>query len=153
MATCADAAGATYPQTFAGNEILPMEGRSLLPALHGERPQPRMLFWEHEGNRAVRTASGSSWRSGGLWELYDFEIDRTELHNVAERHADVVARLAKPGTSGPYAVGVERKDRKTMRPARGGGESEENGLSSPGPHSSLACSFYADLRPRTFRSL
>ena len=96
MATCAEAAGATYPQRFDGNEVLPLEGCSLVPALRGEKPQPRTLFWEHEGNRAVRA---DRWKlvalRGGPWGLYDFDVDRTEMHNVADRHPDIVARLAK----------------------------------------------------------
>ena len=60
MATCVDVAGATYPQNLGGTAILPMEGRSLLPALRGEPSQPRTLFWEHEGNRAARD---------GKWKL------------------------------------------------------------------------------------
>ena len=96
MATCAEAAGATYPRSFDGNESLPMEGCSLMPALQGEKPQLRTLFWEHEGNRAVRAGR---WKlvglRGGPWELYDFDVDRTEMHNIADRHPDIVARLAK----------------------------------------------------------
>lgn len=96
MATCAEAAGATYPKSIDGQAILPMEGRSLLPALRGDPPQPRTLFWEHEGNRAVRDGR---WKLAavrdGPWTLYDIDADRTEQNDLAERHPDVVARLAK----------------------------------------------------------
>ena len=101
MATCVDAAGATYPQTVAGNAILPMEGRSLLAAFRGESPQPRALFWEHEDNRAVRDGN---WKlvalRGGPWELYDLETDRTELNNLAPRHPDIVAPRRSLGKMG-----------------------------------------------------
>ncbi len=96
MATCAEVAGAVYPKTFNGHDILPPEGRSLLPALRGEPAQPRTLFFEHEGNRA---ASESRWKlvakKDGPWELYDAEADRTELKNLAAAHPDVVVKLAK----------------------------------------------------------
>jgi arylsulfatase A-like enzyme len=113
MATCADVAGAAYPRTFHGMEILPIEGRSLMPALRGEKPQPRTLFWEHEGNRAVRDGK---WKLVGLndgpWELYDFDVDRTELHDVAGRHPDVVARLAKAWDEWAERCWVTRAGRK-----------------------------------------
>ena len=56
MATVTAATGAKYPSEYKGHAIQPMEGVSLRPALDGRplnRPQP--LFWEHEGNRAVRS--------------------------------------------------------------------------------------------------
>jgi arylsulfatase A-like enzyme len=96
MATCAEAGGASYPQSFAGNAILPMEGRSLLPALRGETQPARSLFWEHEGNRAVREGK---WKlvalAGRPWELYDIETDRTELKDLSSRHPQIAARLGQ----------------------------------------------------------
>jgi len=95
MATAVDLAGAEYPAEFRGQAILPREGVSLRPALEGKplhRPQP--IFWEHEGNKAVRDGRWKlvqKWR--GPWELYDIDADRTELNNLAAEHPDVVARL------------------------------------------------------------
>jgi arylsulfatase A-like enzyme len=96
MATAVDLGRAEYPAKFQGHAILPMEGVSLRPAFEGRslgRAQP--LFWEHEGNKAVRDGRWKlvqKWR--GPWELYDMEADRTELHNVAAEHPDVAGRLA-----------------------------------------------------------
>lgn len=98
MATCVDAAGATYPTDYRGKAILPMEGRSLLPLLDdpaatlGERP----LFWEHEGNAAVRMGDRKLVRRGreGAWELYDMSTDRTELHDLAASQPAKAAELA-----------------------------------------------------------
>jgi len=85
MATCVDVAGATYPAEFAGQTIKPREGVSLRPALGGEpleRKQP--LFWEHEGNRAVRDGK---WKlvakENQPWELYDIDQDRLEANDLA----------------------------------------------------------------------
>jgi arylsulfatase len=95
MATAVDLAGAKYPAERNGHKILPMEGVSLRPALAGKplgRGQP--LFWEHEGNKAVRDGKWKlvqKWH--GPWELYDMEADRTELHDVIAHHPDVAARL------------------------------------------------------------
>ncbi len=110
MATFVEAANATYPQTAGGNAILPMEGRSLLPALRGELAPPRTMFWEHEGNRAVRAGN---WKlvalHGGPWELYDIETDRTELKNLARQHEDVVARLSDQWNAWAERCWVDRR--------------------------------------------
>jgi arylsulfatase len=87
MATAVDAASAAYPTEWNGVPIHPMEGRSLLPAFHGKPLQLESLFWEHEGNRAVRS---ERWKlvatRGGDWELYNLKTDRSELNNLAEQH-------------------------------------------------------------------
>jgi len=95
MATCVELAKADYPSEFQGENIKPREGISLLPALNGmpiERSQP--LFWEHEGNRAIREGR---WKlvakSDRPWELYDLETDRTELMNLATSHPERVRDL------------------------------------------------------------
>lgn len=94
MATCVDVAGAEYPAEDQGRKITPLEGRSLVPAFDGRTIQREGLFWEHEGNRAVRQGK---WklvsRFGGPWELYDMEADRTELNDLAEKHPEKVAEL------------------------------------------------------------
>ncbi|MBN1125724.1 MAG: sulfatase-like hydrolase/transferase [Sedimentisphaerales bacterium] len=95
MATCVDVAAAEYPKEYKGNIIQPMEGRSLVPAFEN-RPieRPEGLFWEHEGNRAVRKGD---WklvsRYPGRWELYNLKEDRTEMHNLVEEHPKIVKEL------------------------------------------------------------
>jgi arylsulfatase len=63
--------------------------------LLGPEPPPRALFWEHEGNRAVRQ---DRWKlvavHGGPWELYDLETDRTELRDLAAAQPARVRELA-----------------------------------------------------------
>ena len=96
MATCVDLAGAAYPREWQGRPIKPMEGISLVPAFAGKplkRAEP--LFWEHEGNRAVRDGQ---WKlvakADQPWELYDMEADRTEMHDLAGKHPEQVRRLS-----------------------------------------------------------
>jgi arylsulfatase A-like enzyme len=96
MATALDAAQATYPVKFNERDIQPMEGQSLLPALGGEpinRKAP--LFWEHEGNRAVRDGK---WKLvsafPGPWELFDLETDRTECKDLAQKNTEIVREFA-----------------------------------------------------------
>jgi arylsulfatase len=83
MPTCVDLAGAEYPAAMPR-----MEGRSLTPALRGRRVEAAPLYWEHEGNRAIRAGK---WKAvavdpAGKWELYDMEADRTEMRDLAARH-------------------------------------------------------------------
>lgn len=118
MATCVELAGAPSPKERGGNAIQPMEGVSLKPLLDGtriERPQP--LFWEHEGNRAIRTGQWKlvSKHPGG-WELYDMSADRTEAENLAETMPDRIrelkmlweARAAKVGIAPWQVLSSER---------------------------------------------
>ena len=88
MTTCVDVTGAKYPQERAGQRVTPMEGTSLRPALRGgklNRPNP--IFWEHEGNRAIRDGR---WklvsRFPDQWELFDMDADRTEMTDLAHKN-------------------------------------------------------------------
>ncbi|MFF5989972.1 arylsulfatase [Prauserella flavalba] len=96
MATVLDVSGADYPERFEGRAVLPLEGHSMLPTLRGEPGDPaRTLFWEHEGNAGARRGDWKLVRKYGLdWELYDMGRDRTELHDLAAEHPDIVAELA-----------------------------------------------------------
>lgn len=95
MATCVDLAKADYPEAVDGESIKPMEGISLKPALSGETLQRKEpLYWEHEGNRAVRDGK---WKlvakNGQPWELYDISVDRIESKDLAAEHPEQVKRL------------------------------------------------------------
>jgi len=96
MATCADLAQATYPSERNGENIKPMQGVSLVPAFTGKllaRTKP--IFWEHEGNRAVRDGE---WKlvskENQPWELYDVSQDRSETKDLASKYPDRVKTLA-----------------------------------------------------------
>jgi len=96
MATCLDIGGATYPTEFNGKSIAPMEGRSLVPAFANQPLQRDALFWEHEGNAAIRVGDLKLVRLGhtGPWELYNLKADRTELDNLASTQPDQTMQLA-----------------------------------------------------------
>ena len=72
MATCLEVSGATYPEEHNGRPILPLEGTSLVPIFDGKDNGKAVLYWEHEGNCAVRQ---ENWKLvckfPGDWELYD----------------------------------------------------------------------------------
>ena len=109
MATCVDLAGATYPTERAGEKIHPLEGVSLRPAFSGQplrRSQP--IFFEHEGNRAVRD---DQWKlvakgPGGAWELYDMAADRTETTNLAQQDPLRVKTMAAQWEAWARRAGV-----------------------------------------------
>jgi arylsulfatase len=110
MATIVDVTSATYPREFSGRTIQPMEGVSLRPAFAGgriRRTQP--IFWEHEGNRAVRSGK---WklvsRYPGPWELYDLAVDRVERNDLAARQSDVVRKLAAEWEAWAKRTNVDR---------------------------------------------
>ena len=97
MPTCLDAAGAGHPSERAGQQTIPLEGESMLPAIERrdwERESP--IVWEHEGSRAVRQGQ---WKLvsaiGGGWELYDMERDRTELDNLYTRNRPKAQELER----------------------------------------------------------
>jgi len=96
MPTCCKVAGATYPSKYKGNEILPLEGKSLIPAFDNKHIKREALYWEHEANRAIRTGRWKLVAEGidGPWELYDLDTDRTEMNNLAQRHPDSVKKMA-----------------------------------------------------------
>ncbi len=100
MATCVDVSGASYP----GAPITPLEGRSLVPAFTDQPIEREAIYWEHEGNRAIRR---DNWKlvskHGGPWELYDLEADRTELEDLSSDEPEAVAKL-----TGMYDAWAER---------------------------------------------
>jgi arylsulfatase A-like enzyme len=103
MATCVDISGATYPKTYNGSDIKPMEGVSLVPVFEAKPIERKALYWEHERNCAIRMGKwklvgkhllGPEGPDVSRWELYDIEADRSELSNLAERQPELVKELS-----------------------------------------------------------
>lgn len=103
MATCVELTGAAYPPEAGGQEILPLEGRSLLPALRGQAQTPRTLIFEHERNAAIRQGDwklvGRIAREGFApnrkWKLYNLRSDPAEQHDLADQNPDRAETLAR----------------------------------------------------------
>jgi arylsulfatase A-like enzyme len=102
LPTFVAAAEGRYPKQRNGQETIPLPGRNLLPHLNGRRLGERTLFFEHEGNRAIRRGD---WKAVSVasspWELYRIDVDRTEMTNLAsgesERLQDMVGDWTKWG--------------------------------------------------------
>lgn len=109
MATCLDLAGIEYPKTYNGNAITPLEGRTLRPTFEGKSRQGHdAYYWEHEGSRAVRK---DKWKlvskaPGRTWELYDLDLDRTEIHDLVSGHPDKVLEMTSLYRTWADRVGV-----------------------------------------------
>ena len=74
-------------------------GRSLVPTFSRDAIPPRAepLWWQHEGNRALREGDWKIVAAGtqAAWELYDLARDRSETTDLATRHPDRVERMAR----------------------------------------------------------
>ena len=95
MATCVDLAEAKYPAEWKKSPVHSMEGKSLVPVFGGKDLPDRPLFWEHEGNRAVRVGDWKLVAKGrnGPWELYNLKSDRSELKNLVDADAERAKKL------------------------------------------------------------
>ena len=121
MATVLDVARTPYPKTRNGQAVTPPAGRSFLPALQGRAWDGHdALYWEHEGNRAIRARKWklvSRYPQG--WELFDMEADRTELRDLAGQQPERVRSLIAQYDQWAARVGVVAWDK-----LRGGGSKE-----------------------------
>jgi arylsulfatase A-like enzyme len=96
MATCLDVAGVAYPKTYNGNTITPTDGVSLLPLMKGKAWKGnKALFFEHEGNRAVRRGDWKlvSQYPENQWALYNIKTDRSELNDLSAQYPDHVKQM------------------------------------------------------------
>jgi len=78
--------------------LTPLFSTSLMPLLTGEGTfASRPLFWEHEGNAAIRVGDRKLVRLGmnGKWELFDMKADRTEQNNLAADSTEEVDTLSR----------------------------------------------------------
>jgi arylsulfatase A-like enzyme len=120
MPTFVELAGAKYPAEFGGYPILPQEGVSLVPAFRDEPLERDGLFWEHQGNKAVRIGD---WKAvqphGGAWELYNLANDRTELNDLADKQPEKLQQLVDRWQAWADRCGVwEWSDLQQHREAR-----------------------------------
>lgn len=108
MPTFLAAAGVRYPTELEGRAILPVEGTNLLSAIEGQASDRGPIFWEHEGNRAVRVGD---WKlvaeHGKPWQLYDLSTDRNELRDLAKSDPKRVEEMKLLYDAWAQRVGVK----------------------------------------------
>lgn len=111
MPTVIDLAATDYPETWDGKSIPPHAGESLIPTIRGESEgpiHPMPVFWEHEGNRAMRDGPWKLvWSHDGPWELYNMDSDRTEMKDLSEVASARKARMVREWNSWARRTGVQ----------------------------------------------
>jgi arylsulfatase len=109
MPTFLALSGAVYPsRTKAGPPPPPLVGESLLPLFEGQTRDRKPIFWEHEGNKAVRDGKWKAvTRFSEPWELYDMEADRTELHDLAAAEPDRMLHMIRMWEDWARNVGAQ----------------------------------------------
>ena len=87
LPTAIELAGADYTGTLS------LPGLNLIEQINNGGDE-RTLFFEHQGNRAMRQGK---WKLVALddqpWELYDFTVDRTEMNDLAAKHPERVKAM------------------------------------------------------------
>lgn len=109
LPTILDITGTRHPAEFGGRPVLPLEGRSMTGDLRGGQPgaSDANLYWEHIGNCAIRSGDWKLVREyPHAWELYRITEDRSELHDLAALHPDIVEKLSAAYEQWATRVGV-----------------------------------------------
>jgi arylsulfatase len=108
MPTFLEAAGAVYPEKNAAGPLPALVGESLIPVFTGKQRTRGPIFWEHEGNKAVRDGK---WKLVSRfpvgWELHDMEADRTEMHDLAAEQPERVKKMEAMYEAWAAKIGVQ----------------------------------------------
>jgi len=107
--------GVSYPASWDGTEIFPLEGENLFAQADPERA----FFWEHQGNGAIRCGK---WKAvceyPKAWELYDLDTDRGELNDLSQTHKGILEQLVPLYYEWANRCGVLPRDRILAIPGR-----------------------------------
>ncbi len=105
---------------YNGREILPVQGRSMLPVLKGDKVAERAVGWELFGRSAVHKGH---WKirlleqpyGDGEWQLFNLKDDPTERHNLAEQEPEKLAELLADWETYVQENGVFPSDPEKMK--------------------------------------
>ena len=100
-----------------------MEGISLKEALTGNAKQrTKPLFWEHEGNRAMRKGDwklvsqyDTKAKRFKAWELYNLKNDRSELNDQSTAQPDLKKQMIAEYETWATRVGVVAREELDKR--------------------------------------
>ena len=131
MPTLLEVGGADYPKKFKDEEIIPVEGRSLVPFFEGAgKASERVLCFDHFDSSAIRKGDwklvrGNNRYKKRTWELYNLAEDRCETKNLIESSSDKAKELeaewlawAKRVKVNPYYSHVQQnlaKERTSLK--------------------------------------
>ncbi|MCX7422530.1 MAG: arylsulfatase [Planctomycetia bacterium] len=94
--TILEATGGKRFETWDGKPVPPAPGKSLLAAFAKDGSVTReLLWWLHEGNRAIRVGDMKLVAAGAksAWELYDLGADRGESKDLSAKLPDQLREL------------------------------------------------------------
>jgi arylsulfatase len=96
--TILELAGSQRAGTWNNQPVPPPPGRSLVPLFARDGTVTHeYLWWEHEGNRALRMGDWKVVAAGkdAPWELYNLKTDRGESHNLANKKTGRLNELVR----------------------------------------------------------
>ncbi|CAL5869114.1 uncharacterized protein PFLUO_LOCUS3342 [Penicillium psychrofluorescens] len=109
--TFLEMAGVQHPApSYQGREVVGMRGKSMVPWLRGDSSSIHkdqfVEGWEMNGRSAVRkgqwkavympsTKAGPSPKGYDRWELFDLDHDKGEIHDLSEKHPEILTELLK----------------------------------------------------------
>ncbi len=99
---------------LAGTAANDLPGESLLGLWRGKKNNPRTLYWEHEGNKAIRKGNLKLVRDleDPAWELYDLSKDPAETNNLAAGKPGLVNDMIAEYQTWAKRVGVKGEREK-----------------------------------------
>ena len=98
MPTFLELAGASYPKSYKGRRLIPVEGKSMAALLSGgSRTGHDSIAWYWARNRAIREGDWKLVWDNGVrkWELYDLSQDRCETRDIAATNPNRVASMSE----------------------------------------------------------
>jgi arylsulfatase len=113
--TLLEVAGASYPSEYAGHEVYPVMGRSMMPYLQGNtvvvRDDEDAISWELLGYRAIRQGPWkATWLpkplGRGDWELFNLVADVSERDDLATVNPERLRELIGLWEDYSRSVGV-----------------------------------------------
>ncbi|MFA4868935.1 MAG: arylsulfatase [Pedobacter sp.] len=110
QATIFDLAGVKYPSSYQGKAISAADGISLKDVFAGKTWKGHdHLYWEHQGNKAMRQGKWKIVSSfpENVWRLFNIEEDRTELKDLSKVYPEKLQELILAHVNWSKKVGVE----------------------------------------------
>ena len=128
MPTVLEVSQANYPKKFKGEDLIPVEGKSLVPFFNGAKDVgDRVLCFDHFESSAIRKGDwklvrGNNRYKNRTWELYNLATDRCETNNLIDSHAAKAEELeaewlqwAKRVKVSPYYSHVKENPSKVRK--------------------------------------